>query len=243
MLTSSPNEQWDETWDFGTIRPSYGHNTGVRRYATNASGTMRVVNQGREPLQPLPAMQRPLTPPESQRHSPKYGGMARNEQSSKLQVASREEINLHDSTESEGEYYDFEDDTQEIVGTSTVKIGPQRVQEPTPGPGWQVNSRPPARTPSPSKSNIQARPQSPTKPAAHSRSGTQVTTTTTQSRYSKADSQARTSATSSTAVTPTNQSIPAFGANITPRTSSKTPQRKYDALEDILLPALDEVHP
>ena len=45
---------------------------------------MRVVNQGREPLQPLPAMQRPLTPPESQRHTPKYGGMAKNDQ--KLQV-------------------------------------------------------------------------------------------------------------------------------------------------------------
>src|SRR6266496_231594 len=111
----SPNEQWNETWDFGTIRPSYGHNTGVRRYATrNASGTMRVVNQGREPLQPLPAMQRPLTPPESQRHNPKYGGMAKSEQ--KLQVATREEIDLYESaTDSDVEFHDFEDDNEDIV--------------------------------------------------------------------------------------------------------------------------------
>lgn len=211
---------------------------------------MRVVNQqgNREPLQPLPAMQRPLTPPESQRHhaSPKYiGGMARSEQGSKLQVASREEINLYDSlTESEeGEYYDFEEDGSQdgIGGTSTVKIsGPSRLQEPSTS-GWQVNNGvPPLRSPSPSRPIIQARSPSPSKLVAQSRSGSQVTTAT-PSRYAKSDGPARTSASSSTAVTHTSPSIPTFGANLPPRSAVKQPQRKYDALEDILLPALDEV--
>jgi len=199
---------------------------------------MRVVNQGREPLQPLPAMQRPLTPPESQHHPPKYGGMAKNDQ--KLQVATREEIDLYESaTDNDIEFHDFEDDNEDIVGTSTVKISDRRAQEGQPSSsGWQVNA--PLRTPSPSKPTIVPRSPSPSKPIAHARTGSQVTTPA-QSRYANSESSGvpvRSSATSSTAVTPTSPSIPSFGANL-PRSAVR--QKKYDALEDILLPALDEV--
>ena len=185
-------------------------------------------------------MQRPLTPPESQRHSPKYGGMARNDQTAKLQVATREEINLYESSESDAEYHDFEDDDiEDLMGTSTVKIyPPPREQEPSTS-GWQNNN---PRAPSPSKQILQARSPSPSKAVAPSRSGSQVSTPA-QSRYTKSDGLARTSATSSTAVTPTNHSIPTFGAHLPSRSAVKQPQRKYDALEDILLPALDEVDP
>jgi hypothetical protein len=244
LLTHSrPTEQWDETWDFGTVRPSYGHNTGVRRYASrNASGTMRIVNsaQAREPLQPLPAVQRPLTPPESQRHPAKYGGMARNEREpsspkkeGNLQISTREEIDLYDSPESDVEpveYYDFEDDGQGIV-TSTVKISDRRLQEPS-STGWQVSNH-----------SQQVRSPSPPKPVAQSRTASQVTTSA-QSRYARSDGTSapvRSSATSSTAVPPTSPASPAFGANFPPRPPGKQPQRQYDVLEDILLPALDEV--
>jgi hypothetical protein len=233
----SATDQWDETWDFGTIRPSYGHNTGVRRYAThNASGTMRVMNPGpgREPLQPLPAMQRPLTPPESQRHVPKYGGMATpaspKRDGTKLQVATREEIDLYDSLDSDGEpvqYHDFEgDDDEDIVGQSTVKMSDrQRLQEPQPNTGWQISNAPQIRAPSPSKQHVAA--------ARSSQATTQA-----QSRYAKSDGvPIRSSATSSTAMSlPTSPSTQ-FGP---PRQATKSP-RKCDVLEDILLPALEEV--
>jgi hypothetical protein len=46
-------------------------------------------------------------------------------------------------------------------------------------------------------------------------------------------------------MSPPASSVPAFGANLPrsrqPEQTPKTPQRRYDALEDILLPALDEV--
>jgi hypothetical protein len=199
---------------------------------------MRVVNQGREPLQPLPAMQRPLTPPESQRHTPKYGGMAKSDQ--KLLVATREEIDLYESaTDSDVEFHDFEDDNEDIVGTSTVKMSDRRVQEGQPSStGWQINA--PLRVPSPSKPTMVPRSPSPSKPIAHPRTGSQVTTPA-QSRYTNSETSSipvRSSATSSTAVTPTSPSIPTFGGNL-PRSAVR--QKKYDALEDILLPALDEV--
>ena len=241
----SANDQWDETWDFGTIRPSYGHNTGVRRYAThNVSGTMRVMNPGagREPLQPLPAMQRPLTPPESQRHVPKYGGMATpaspKRDGGKLQVATREEIDLYDSLDSDGEpvqYHDFEDEDEDddIVGQSTVKMTDrQRLQEPQqqhqqqPSTGWQISNAPHIRSPSPSKPHVT--------PARSSQVSTPA-----QSRYAKSDGvPIRSTATSSTAMSPTSPSISQFPH----RQATKSP-RKCDVLEDILLPALEEVNP
>ena len=267
LTHNSPNESWDETWDFGTIRPSYGHNTGIRRYATrSASGTMRAVNSpaaqgGREPLQPLPTMQRPMTPPQTQRQSPKYGGMAKtdskmsspNKKDGHLQIATREEIDMFDSMASDEDgmgYYDIgdedDDDDSEVDGragtSTTVKMyeKPSRAQDQsqisaTAAAGWQVNDTPP---------------QPPPKSSIYSRSDTQVATTPAQSRYAKSDGATgiqRTSATSSTAMSPPGSSVPAFSGNI-PRSrhqeqTPKPPQRRYDALEDILLPALDEVPP
>ena len=202
---------------------------------------MRVMNPGtgREPLQPLPAMQRPLTPPESQRHVPKYGGMARAELSTspkrdgKLQVATREEIDLYDSLDSDGEpvhYHDFEDDDEDIVGQSTVKMTDrQRLQEPQSNSGWQVSNTSQVRAPSPSKQLAPARSSQATTPAA--------------SRYAKSDGLAvRSSATSSTALSPTSPSITQFNQNLPSRHATKSP-RKCDVLEDILLPALEEVTP
>ena len=194
---------------------------------------------GREPLQPLPAMQRPLTPPESQRHVPKYGGMARAESSTspkrdgKLQVATREEIDLYDSLDSDGEpvqYHDFEDSDEDIVGQSTVKMTDrQRLQETQSNSGWQVS------TPS------QVRSQSPSKQLAPTRSS--QATTPVASRYAKSDGlPVRSSATSSTAMSPTSPSVSQFNSNLPPRQATKSP-RKCDALEDILLPALEEVNP
>jgi hypothetical protein len=245
----SSSEQWDETWDFGTIRPSYGHNTGVRRHASrNVSGTMRAVNnaaQGREPLQPLPAMQRPMTPPESQCQSPKYCGVAKNEcepsspkKEGKLQVSSREEINLYDSTESDSEpvqYRDFEPDDEGIVGTSTVKISDRlsHVPDAQPqNPGWGTPRAPPVKSPSPPKS------------VAYARSGSQVSTPA-QSRHGKSDIRipSRTSTMSSTVTALTSPSAPTFGVNLPPRPPPKQAQRKNNTLEDILLPALDQVGP
>jgi len=197
---------------------------------------MRVINpvQSREPLQPLPAMQRPLTPPESQRHSPKYGGMAQPsspKKEGKLQVNTREEIDLYDSSDSDAEYHDFEDDSQDMVGTSTVKITDRQ-----PNTGWQISTPSGLRSPSPSKGIVQ--PPSPSKPA---RTASQVPTPA-QSRYSKSEITAvRSSATSSTALSPTSQATPTFTSNIPTRSTVKSPQ-KYNALEDIILPALDEVH-
>jgi hypothetical protein len=200
---------------------------------------MRVVNPtpGREPLQPLPTMQRPLTPPQSQRHSPKYGGMAKAEPSSakkdgKLQVATREEINLYDSTsDGEPEFYDFEDDGQDAAGTSTVKMSDRqaRMEAPSSSTGWQISST--------------VRPASPSKPAVHIRAASQITSPA-QSRYAISDGTglpSRTSATSSTAVSPASPSVTTFNSNLPPRPPTKPQQRKYDALEDILLPALDKV--
>lgn len=246
----SPNEQWDETWDFGTIRPSYGHNTGVRRYVPrSASGTMRAVNnpvqQGREPLQPLPTMQRPMTPPQTQRQSPKYGGMAKSDsrmsppkKDGHLQIATREEIDMFDSVVSDDDemgYYDAVDDDDGAGTSTTVKMyerpAPSQDQSQISAVGWQVNSSAP--------------PQVPPKSSIYSRSDTQVPTPA-QSRYGKSDSTGipRTTTTSSTAMSPPASSVPAFGANArsrAPEPPPKAPQRKYDALEDILLPALDEV--
>jgi hypothetical protein len=241
---SSSGEQWDETWDFGTIRPSYGHNTGTRRYATrSASGTMRAINinvPGREPLQPLPTMQRPMTPPQTQHHSPKYGGMAKSESSSpkkegSLQIASREEIELYESDGEPVVYYDFEDDIEDGVGTSTtVKITDHALRSQDPrlsNSGWQVTNTPPVRTPSPPK------------PLSNMRSTSQVITPA-QSRYANSDGKGvtRSSAASSTAVSAQSSAL----AVNTPRSienKSKQQPRKYDALEDILLPALDAVTP
>jgi hypothetical protein len=249
----SPNEQWNETWDFGTIRPSYGHNTGTRRFATrSASGTVRAVNspaQGREPLQPLPAMQRPLTPPQSQRHSPKYGGMAKNERElssprkdANLQIATREEIDMYDSAESDGEavqYYDFAEEDDGVGTSTTVKMSDRmtRLQDQSlaPSTGWQDPNGPPMRSPSPAR-----------KPVAPVRSESQITTPVA-SRYSVSDATgvpARSSATSTTAILHTATSTSTFGVNATPRASEHKvnhQRRTYDALEDILLPALDEV--
>jgi hypothetical protein len=243
------SEQWDETWDFGTIRPSYGHNTGTRRYATrSASGTMRAINsvgQGREPLQPLPAMQRPMTPPQTQRVSPKYGGMAKAEPSSPkkeghLQVATRDEIDIYESDGEEAVvYYDFEEDEDGAGTSTTVKLSdkPLRPQERSSSSGWQVANPPPVRTPSPPK------------PMGHARSGSQIPPA--QSRYAISDNKgvparnsalSSTAATSSTAVSPSVPQNPGF--NAVPRSTdynkAKQP-RKYDPLEDILLPALDAV--
>ena len=203
---------------------------------------MRVMNPGpgREPLQPLPAMQRPLTPPESQRHVPKYGGMAtpaspKRDAGAKLQVATREEIDLYDSLDSDGEpvqYHDFEDDSEDdIVGQSTVKMTDrQRLQEPQqqqqPNTGWQISNAPQIRAASPSKQHVAAARSS-------------QATTPAQSRYAKSDGvPIRSSATSSTVMSPTSPSIPQFPT----RQTTKSP-RKCDVLEDILLPALEEVTP
>ena len=203
---------------------------------------MRVLNpaQSREPLQPLPAMQRPLTPPESQR---KYGGMAQPSspiRDTKLQVNTREEIDLYDSSESDVEYHDFEDDNQDMVGSSTVKITDRRGQEQQAnnGTGWQVsnNNIPGLRSPSPTKDVV-----SPTKGISHVRTGSQIPAPT-PSRYSKSEVTAvRSSATSSTALSPPSKATPSFTSNLPSRPNVK-PQQKYNALEDILLPALDEVH-
>lgn len=253
QTNGSPSEQWNETWDFGTIRPSYGHNTGTRRYASRStSGTVRAVNspaQAREPLQPLPAMQRPLTPPQSQRHSPKYGGMAKSERElssprkeGNLQIATREEIDMYDSVGQEEEaveYYDFEGEDESMGTSTTVKMSDRmaRLQEQSlaPSVGWQDANGAPVRSPSPAR-----------KPVAPVRSDSHITSPT-QSRYTMSDVSgvpARSSATSTTAILSTAPSISTFGVNATPRPSEHkpTPQRRtYDALEDILLPALDEV--
>ena len=221
---------------------------------------MRAVNspaQGREPLQPLPTMQRPMTPPQTQRQSPKYGGMAKSDsrmsspkKDGHLQIATREEIDMFDSVGSDDDggmgYYDALEDEEDEggAGTSTTvkmyeKPGRSLDQSQTSATaaGWQVNHAPP---PPPPKSSLYSR--------SESRSETQVGTAA-QSRYGKSDNAGfpRSSATSSTAMSPPASSVPAFGANLPrsrqPEQTPKTPQRRYDALEDILLPALDEVHP
>jgi len=244
----SSADQWNEAWDFGTIRPSYAHNTGMRRYATrNASGTMRIVNapapQGREPLQPLPTMQRPMTPPESQRHG-KYGGMARTNSSPKkdgnLEVSTREEIDLYDQMES-GEpiqYYDFvedDEDESQIDGSSTVKIHdrPRMQDTQSVSSGWPISSAPTVRPSSPTKA-----------PTPSTRTPSQVGTSAQQTRYSSTSDgpailQKRSTTTSTAVTSPTTPSIPAFGAGLPPRPPPKQP-RKFDVLEDILLPALDD---
>ena len=230
------NDQWDETWDFGTIRPSYAHNTGVRRYASrNVSGTIRAANspaQGREPLQPLPTMQRPLTPPSSQRHTAKYGGMARDEcepptsPKKDLQVSTREEISMYDDHDIE--YYDFEEEPG--AGTSTtVKMSDRLARH-------QDSQSPavPLRSPSPPKA-----------PVHQNRVPSQISPA--QSRYAKSEVTnvpLRSSATSSTAVSPPIPSTPAFSSTQVTRPlelKGKPQQRRFDALEDVILPALDEV--
>lgn len=200
---------------------------------------MRIINpvQGREPLQPLPAVQRPLTPPESQRHPSKFGGMARNEPHSlppkegKLQVATREEIDLYDDGE-QVEYYDFEDDGQDAVGSSTVKMSDRQTRSQDPQPsvsGWQVTNVPPLR------------PSSPSKPPGHARSGSQASTPA-QSRYTKSEVSVIPvrSSTTSTVVSPPSP-VRSSSSAVPPRPPPKSSPKKYDALEDILLPALDEV--
>lgn len=224
--------------------------------AVNSPATAAAQGGQREPLQPLPTMQRPMTPPQSQRQSspPKYGGMAKtavdskmsspNKKDGHLQIATREEIDMFDSVDDEEEgmgYYDAADDNEdEGAGTSTtVKMyerpAPQSQTSSAANIGWQGNNNAPPSQPPP-KSNI------------YSRSETQVATPA-QSRYARSDGTGiqRTSATSSTAMSPPATSVPAFGANIPrgrqPEQTPKAPQRRYDALEDILLPALDEVPP
>jgi hypothetical protein len=206
---------------------------------------MRAINagQGREPLQPLPAMQRPMTPPQSQRHSPKYGGMAKTDRTpsspkkeANLQIATREEVDFYETDEEPVVFYDFDEEQDGAGASTTVKISdkPLRSQDPRPSnSGWQVANAPPARAPFPPK------------PMSNARSTSQVSTPA-QTRYAKSDGKgvpARSSATSSTAVSPTIQQS-AFGTNTPRSTEYKQKQpRKYDALEDILLPALDAVYP
>ena len=164
--------------------------------------------------------------------------MARNDQ--KLQVATRDEIDLYESAESDVEFHDFEDDDEDIVGTSTVKLSDRRGQEAQPSnSGWPANAAP-LRSPSPTKQLVHPRSPPPSKSITQVRSGSQVTTPA-QSRYAKSDTSGvlmRSSATSSTAATPASPSISTFGSNL-PRSAVKP--KKYDALEDIVLPALDDV--
>ena len=93
--------------------------------------------------------------------------------------STREEIDLYESaSDSDVEFHDFEDDIEDIVGTSTVKISDRRAQESQPAStGWQANT--PLRAPSPSKSTIVPRSPSPSKPIAYARTGSQVTTPST----------------------------------------------------------------
>ena len=231
-------------WDFGTIRPAYSRN--ATRPTANASGTMRVVHPGREPLQPLPAVQRPLTPPESQRHPPKYGGMAQPPSPRKdLQVCTREEMDLFDSVDSE--YYDVEegyDDDEDVVSASTVKIAERPIA--VPSSGRQASSNVvPGKSASPPNRSVPPKSPSPSKAISHGRTSSQIPTPV-QSQYTNTKSDVsefpmRSSAASSTAYAPTSPSVvPAFGSSNLP---SRTQLYKYNALEDILLPALEEVAP
>jgi hypothetical protein len=194
-------------------------------------------------------MQRPLTPPQSQRHSPKYGGMAKSEREpssprkeGNLQIATREEIDMYDSLGQDGEtveYYDFEDEGESVGPPTTVKMSDRmtRLQDQslTPSAGWQDANGPQVRSPSPAR-----------KPVAPVRSDSHITSPT-QSRYTMSDVTgvpARSSATSTTAILSTAPSTSTYGVNATPRAleHKATHQRRtYDPLEDILLPALDEV--
>jgi hypothetical protein len=189
-----------------------------------------------------------MTPPQTQRQSPKYGGMAKSDsrmsspkKDGHLQIATREEIDMFDSAMSDDDgmgYYDAVDgDDDDGAGTSTtVKMyerpAPSQDQSQISAVGWQVNNSVP--------------PQVPPKSSNYSRSDTQVPTPA-QSRYAKSDGTGipRTTTTSSTAMSPPASSVPGFGANVSrsraPEPPPKAPQRKYDSLEDILLPALDEV--
>lgn len=159
-----------------------------------------------------------------------------------LQIVTREEIDMFDSVVSDDDgvgYYDAldDDDDDDGAGTSTTvkryeRPAPSQDQSQISAVGWQINNPAP--------------PQVPPKSSNYSRSDTQVATPA-QSRYAKSDGQGipRTSATSSTAMSPPTSSVPAFGPNFSrsrpPEPPPKASQRKYDALEDILLPALDEV--
>jgi len=239
------NEQYNETWDFGTIRPSYAHNTGVRRHVTRStSGTIRATNSPaptREPLQPLPTMQRPMTPPHSQRHSAKFGGMARSERESvlspkkDLQISTREEIDLYDDNDLN--YYDFEDDNVGAGTSTTVKMSDRlgRQQDPSSATTqtWETSNAPPLRSPSPPRGAVQ-----------QNRIPSQVSPA--PSRYVKSEVTnvpLRSSATSSTAVSPSIPSTPAFSSTQVTRAAekSRSQARRYDALEDVILPALDVV--
>jgi hypothetical protein len=149
-----------------------------------------------------------------------------------VQIASREEVDIYENDE-EPIYYDFEED--DGAGTSTtVKISerPLRPHDRPSNSGWQISNTPPVREPSPPKPVV-----------GHARSTSQISTPS-QPRYVKSDVPARSSATSSTAVSPTIQQAPAFSSNM-PRSTEYKPKspRKVDALEDILLPALDAVDP
>jgi len=243
-VDDSMSEDSNEMWDFGTIRPAYSRSA-TRPCPTNASGTMRVVHSGREPLQPLPAVQRPLTPPESQRQPPKYGGMAQPPSPRKdLQVCTREEMDLFNSVDTE--YYDVEegDDDSDVVSTSTVKIA----ERPMAGldSRWQTSSNvAEGKSASPAKSALPPKSPSPSRAVSHVRTSSQIPTPV-QSQYTNTKSDVsgfpiRTSAASSTAYAPTSSSVvQAFGPSNVP---SRTQLYKYNALEDILLPALEEVAP
>jgi len=188
-----------------------------------------------------------MTPPQSQRHSTKYGGMARGDHESPasprtdsvLQTSTREEIDLYD--DNDVEYYDFEDH-QGAPGTSTTvkmsdRLARQQGHSQSPAPSkWEGASVPPLR------------PSSPAKPTAQARVPSQVVSPA-QSRYAKSESAnvpARSSATSSTAVSPSIPSTSAFSSaqvNRPIEQKSKPQPRRIDALEDIILPSLDEVRP
>jgi hypothetical protein len=190
---------------------------------------MRVVHPAREPLQPLPAVQRPLTPPESQRHLPKYGGMAQPPSPRKdLQVCTMEDVNLFDSLDDE--YYDGEEE-EDVGSTSTVKIHDRSVA----ASGWQPTNVDGAAKSSPPKAVVP--PKSPF-PSKHGRASSQIPTSV-QSQYTKSESTqfpVRSSVASSTAYAPTTPSVPALGGILSSRGQSYT----YSALEDVLLPALEE---
>jgi hypothetical protein len=181
---------------------------------------MRVINnptiQGREPLQPLPAMQRPLTPPQTQRQTPKFTNIVKSspKKDGNLQVATREEVNLYDDN-------DYDDDNG-VGASTTVKMsdrGGARQQDPSHLSSWQMAN---GATP---KLIVQTR-----VPSSQS-------TAPLQPRYLKPEVPPRSSATSSTAVSPSSvvhSERPAEPKN-------KPKQRACDILDDILLPALDEV--
>jgi hypothetical protein len=136
-----------------------------------------------------------------------------------------EDVNLFDSLDSD--YYDDEE-AEDVGSTSTVKIH----DRPGAASGWQSGNVGGAAKSSPPKPGVP--PKSPS-PSKHARASTQIPTPV-QSQYTKSEGTqfpVRSSAASSTAYAPTT---PAFGA----MPPSRGQSYKYNALEDVLLPALEE---